>query len=115
CVTGLFAYPLLRLLDTGSAALASVALIVALVFGHAPMYGPQAAFMAERFRTRVRYTGLALGRQLSSVISRGLSSFVAPALLPFGRVAPASYSVVMSIVTIVAGLMAPEARERSIL
>jgi len=115
CVTGLFAYPLLRLLDTGSAALASVALIVALVFGHAPMYGPQAAFMAELFGTRVRYTGMALGSQLSSVISGGLSPFVATALLPFGRVALASYTVVMSIVTIVAVLMAPETRERSIL
>jgi len=114
CVTGLFAYPLLRLLDTGSPALACVALIVALVFGHAPMYGPQAAFMSELFGTRVRYTGMALGSQLSSVISGGLSPFVATALLPYGRAALSSYTVVMAIVTIVAVLMAPETRERSV-
>ena len=37
CVTDVFAYPLLRLLDTGSPALACLALIVALVFGRCPM------------------------------------------------------------------------------
>jgi hypothetical protein len=92
-----------------------VALIVALVFGHAPMYGPQAAFMSELFGTRVRYTGMALGSQLSSVISGGLSPFVATALLPYGRAALSSYTVVMAIVTIAAVLMAPETRERSVL
>jgi len=115
CVTGLFAYPLLRLLDSGSGALACVALIVALVFGHAPMYGPQAAFMSELFGTRVRYTGMALGSQLSSVISGGLSPFVATALLPYGRLALASYTIAMALVTIVAVVMAPETHDRSII
>ena len=90
CVTAAFAYPLLRLLDTGSAGLACVALIVALVFGHAPMYGPQSAFMSELFGTRVRYTGMSLGSQLSSVLSGGLSPFIATTLLPYGRGALAS-------------------------
>jgi len=110
CMTAVIAYPLLRLLDTGSPALACVALIVALVFGHGPMYGPQAAFMAELFPARLRYSGMALGSQLSSVISGGLSPFVATALLPYGRVALASYTIVMAIVTIVSVLLAPEVR-----
>jgi len=110
CMTGLIAYPLLRLLDTGSPALACVALIVALVFGHGPMYGPQAAFMAELFPARLRYSAMALGSQLSSVVSGGLSPFVATALLPYGRVALASYTIVMAIVTIVSVLLSPEVR-----
>lgn len=113
-MTGLLAWPLLRLLDTGSPALACAALIVALVFGHAPMYGPQAAFMAELFGARVRYTGMSLGSQLSSVISGGLSPFVATTLLPYGRVALASYTVAMAIVTIVSVRLAPETRQRAI-
>jgi MHS family shikimate/dehydroshikimate transporter-like MFS transporter len=114
CVTAAFAYPLLRLLDTGSAALACVALIVALVFGHAPMYGPQSAFMSELFGTRVRYTGMSLGSQLSSVLSGGLSPFIATTLLPYGRGALASYTVVMAVITIATVLLAPETRQRSL-
>ena len=70
--------------------------------------------MAELFGTRVRYTGMALGTQLSSVISGGLSPFIATALLPYGRVALASYTMAMAIVTVVAVLLAPETRERTI-
>jgi metabolite-proton symporter len=114
CVTAVFAYPLLRLLDTGSGAAACLALIIALALGHAPMYGPQAAFMSELFGTNVRYSGMSLGSQLSSVISGGLSPFIATALLPYGRVALASYTVAMSAVTITAVLLAPETRQRDI-
>jgi metabolite-proton symporter len=112
--TAVMAWPLLRLLDTGSPALACVALIAALVFGHAPMYGPQAAFLAELFGARVRYTGMSMGSQLSSVVSGGLSPFVATALLPYGRVALASYTIAMAVISIVAVLAAPETRQRQL-
>ena len=88
CVTALFAYPLFWLLDTGSTSLVWLALVVALVFAHSPMYGPQAAFLSELFDTRVRYSGASLGCQLSSVIAGGLSPFIATALLPYGRGGP---------------------------
>jgi MFS transporter, MHS family, shikimate and dehydroshikimate transport protein len=114
CVTGLFAYPLFWLLDTGSTPLVWLALVVALVFSHAPMYGPQAAFFAELFGTRVRYSGASLGSQLSSVIAGGLSPFIATALLPYGRGALASYLIAMALVTIVAVLIASETRHQII-
>jgi MFS family permease len=114
CMTAVLAWPLLRLLDSGSPALACLALILALVFGHAPMYGPQSAFMAELFGARVRYTGMAMGSQLSSVLSGGLSPFIATALLPYGRVALAGYTVAMAAITIVSVLLAPETRDRPI-
>jgi MHS family shikimate/dehydroshikimate transporter-like MFS transporter len=109
-VTALFAYPLFWLLDTGSTPLVWLALVVALVLGHAPMYGPQAAFLSELFGTRVRYSGASLGSQLSSVVAGGLSPFIATALLPYGRGALASYIIAMALVTIVAVLMASETR-----
>jgi MHS family shikimate/dehydroshikimate transporter-like MFS transporter len=112
--TALFAYPLFCLLDTGSRPLVWLALVVALVFAHSPMYGPQAAFLAELFDTRVRYSGASLGSQLSSVIAGGLSPFVATALLPYGRVALAAYIIVMALVTIVAVLIATETRHQTI-
>jgi MFS family permease len=113
-VTAIFIYPLFRLIDTGSVPLVWLALVIALVFAHSPMYGPQAAFLAELFGTRVRYSGASLGSQLSSVVSGGLSPFIATALLPYGRGALASYVIVMAIVTIVSVLLASETRHRSI-
>jgi MHS family shikimate/dehydroshikimate transporter-like MFS transporter len=114
CVTALFAYPLFWLLDTGSTPLVWLALVVALVFAHSPMYGPQAAFLSELFGTRVRYSGASLGSQLSSVIAGGLSPFIATALLPYGRGALASYIIAMALVTIVAVLVASETRHHTI-
>jgi MFS transporter, MHS family, shikimate and dehydroshikimate transport protein len=114
CFTALFAYPLFILVDTGSVPLVWLALVIALVFGHAPMYGPQAAFFSELFGSRVRYSGASLGSQLSSVLAGGLSPFVATALLPYGRGALAAYIVAMAIVTIVAVAMAAETRDVSI-
>ncbi len=111
CVTALFAYPLFWLLDTGSTPLVWLALFVALVFAHAPMYGPQAAFLSELFGTRVRYSGASLGSQLASVIAGGLSPFIATALLPYGRGALATYVIAMALVTIVTVLIATETRE----
>jgi MFS transporter, MHS family, shikimate and dehydroshikimate transport protein len=111
CVTALFAYPLFWLLDTGSAPLVWLALFVALVFAHSPMYGPQAAFLSELFGTRVRYSGASLGSQLASVIAGGLSPFIATALLPYGRGALASYVIAMALVTIVTVIVAAETRK----
>ena len=70
-VTLLFAYPLFVLFDTGSAAFVWLAIFIGLVFSHAPMYGPQGAFLSELFGTHVRYSGASLGAQLSSVIAGG--------------------------------------------
>jgi MHS family shikimate/dehydroshikimate transporter-like MFS transporter len=114
CATALFAYPLFLLLDTGSAPLVWLALVVALAFAHAPMYGPQGAFLSELFGTRVRYSGASLGSQLSSVVAGGLSPFIATMLLPYGPAALASYLVVMAALTVAAVLAAAETRDRAI-
>jgi MFS transporter, MHS family, shikimate and dehydroshikimate transport protein len=113
-MTGVLAYPLFVMFDTGSGIAAAGALLVALLFSHAPMYGPQAAFLSELFGTRVRYSGASLGAQLSSVIAGGLSPFIATALLPYGRGALAGYIILMAVVTIVAVVLASETRHHSI-
>jgi metabolite-proton symporter len=113
-MTAVFAYPLFRLLDTGSTPLVWLALFVVLVFAHAPMYGPQAAFLSELFGVRVRYSGASLASQLSSLVAGGLSPFIATALLPYGRGALAAYIVTMAVITIVSVLLATETRDRAI-
>ena len=114
CFTAVWAYPLFRLVDTGSTPLVWLAVVVALVFGHAPMYGPQAAFFSELFGSRVRYSGASLGSQLASVLAGGLSPFIETALLPYGSGALAAYIIGMAIVTIIAVSMAGETRHLDI-
>ena len=103
------------LLDSGSTPLVWLALVVALVFAHSPMYGPQAAFLSELFGTRVRYSGASLGAQLSSVIAGGLSPFIATALLPYGRGPLSGYLIwLLATGAIISVLLASETRHHRI-
>jgi MFS family permease len=79
--TGLFAFPFFWLVEASQTALMTLAVVCALVVGHAAMYGPQASFFSELFGTRVRYSGASLGNQLASVIAGGLSPLIATGLL----------------------------------
>ncbi|PYR81576.1 MAG: MFS transporter [Acidobacteria bacterium] len=109
-----FAFPFFWLIEMHSVRLLWVALIVPMVFGEAPMYGPQAAFLAEMFGAGVRYSGASLGAQLASVFAGGLSPFIAAALLPYGGNAIAAYLLAMALITIVAVWLADETRHRRI-
>jgi MHS family shikimate/dehydroshikimate transporter-like MFS transporter len=114
-MTALWAYPLFRLLDTGSPPLVWLALIVAFVFSHAAMYGPQAAFLSELYGTRVRYSGASLGAQLAAVLAGGTSPFIATLLLAnYGTNALALYVIVMALITIVAVILASETHQNHI-
>jgi metabolite-proton symporter len=79
--TGLFAFPFFRLVETSRTGWMTLAIVSALVIGHAAMYGPQASFFSELFGTRVRYSGASLGYQLSSLIAGGFSPLIAASLL----------------------------------
>lgn len=105
----LFAFPFFWLLNTEVTILIWLAIVLALVGGHAAMYGPQASFFSELFGTRVRYSGASLGYQLASVFAGGLSPFIATALLAaFGYGAVALYLAFMALITIVAVVLATE-------
>ena len=45
------------------------------------MYGPQAAFLAELFSTRVRYSGASLGYQIGAILGGALTPIIATALV----------------------------------
>jgi MFS family permease len=78
--TLLFAVPYFALLDTKVAALVVLAIVLSLVV-HDLQYGPQAAYIAESFPTRLRYSGASLGYQLASIIAGGPAPLVATYLL----------------------------------
>jgi MFS family permease len=100
---------------TGSA----IAVVAAIVFGvnvvHDAMYGPQAAWFAELFDTRVRYSGSSLGYSIGAVLSGGFSPLIAAALLATGGGRPwliVGYFAVLAAITLAAAFAAPETRGR---
>ena len=110
-VTTLWAFPLFGLLNTESPVLIWLAIVVGVNLGHDLMYGPQAAFFAELFGTRVRYSGASLGYQLASVFAGGLAPLIATALLAAGDGSPtlvALYVTAMGLISVVATLFASE-------
>jgi metabolite-proton symporter len=78
--TALFAFPYFGLLDTKSAGLVLLAIVLSLLV-HDMQYGPQAALIAEGFGPNVRYSGAGLGYQLASVIAGGPAPLIATRIL----------------------------------
>ena len=78
-VTGVFGFLYFGMLDTGSATIIFVAIVLSLI-PHDMMYGPQAALIAECFTGRLRYSGASLGYQLASLIAGGPAPMIAAAL-----------------------------------
>jgi metabolite-proton symporter len=97
------------LLNTGSFPLIVLAVVVALFF-HAAMYGPQAAFIAEMFPTRIRYTGASMGYQLAGIFGGALAPMISVALLDSydTSLVVSVYVLVVLAVTTVCVLLAPE-------
>lgn len=74
---GFFAFPMM---DTGNYAVVTAAVTIGLIF-HALMYAPQPAIMAEMFPTRMRYSGVSLGYQVTSIVAGSLAPLIAVKLL----------------------------------
>ncbi|MBO0825571.1 MAG: MHS family MFS transporter, partial [Actinobacteria bacterium] len=65
-VMGIFVFPYFALLESAVPALIVLAIVLSLI-PHDMQYGPQAAYIAEAFPTRMRYSGAGLGYQLASL------------------------------------------------
>jgi MFS family permease len=78
-VTFFFGFLYFAMLDTGMPALIFLAIFLSLI-PHDIQYGPQAAFIAESFTPRMRYSGASLGYQLASVFAGGPAPLIATAL-----------------------------------
>ena len=105
-VTGIFGFVYFAMLNTGSATIIFLAIILSLI-PHDMLYGPQAALIAESFTGRLRYSGSSLGYQLASVIAGGPAPLIATWL--FGTfhsaTAIAVYIAVCAVITLVATAM----------
>ena len=74
---GFFAYPMM---DTGRHLPIMAAIVIGLVI-HALMYAPQPALLAEMFPTRMRYSGVSLGYQVTAIFAGSLAPIIAVKLL----------------------------------
>lgn len=74
-----FAYPFFLMLNSGSNALILLAFVIGNGVCHAAMIGVQPAMFSEMFSARVRYSGLAIAHEVSSLIV-GFSPLIATAL-----------------------------------
>ncbi|MBQ0985762.1 MHS family MFS transporter [Streptomyces sp. F63] len=112
---GLWAFPFFALIDTGTFANLLLAVTVGLVF-HGAMYAPQAAFFAEMFATRMRYSGASIGAQFSSVLAGAPAPLIATALLAdYGSSTPiALYVIAAALLTLLAVGIAKETRHRDL-
>lgn len=105
-----FAFPLFWLMQTKDPTIVVLTIAVAMSLGHGLMFGPQAAFMAELFGTKVRYTGASLGCQVSAAISGGFAPLIATSLLAWaGHTYGVSlYLIGLAVITLVATVAARE-------
>ena len=76
-----FAYPYFLLLQTKNPVIVVIAIVLSVSVCHDWLYGPQAALIAERFGTKLRYSGASLGYQLASVTAGGPAPLIATYLL----------------------------------
>jgi metabolite-proton symporter len=112
---GVWIFAFFPLIDTGNFLAITLAVTVGLLF-HGMMYGPQAAFFAELFGTRMRYTGVSIGAQLSAIVAGALAPIIAVTLLrDFGSSVPISvYLAAASVITLVAVYAAKETQGRDL-
>ncbi len=97
---GFFAFPMM---DTANYLFIMGAIIIGLVI-HAIMYAPQPAIMAEMFPTRMRYSGVSLGYQVTAIFAGSLAPSIAAGLLKVydSSVPIALYLAAAAVITLVA-------------
>lgn len=103
----IWAFPYWGLVGSAVPALVVLAIVVSLI-PHDMMYGPQAAFIAEAYPTRLRYSGAGLGYQLASVFAGGPAPLIAAALLPVSIWWVPVYMIFCVVVTLVSAAFLPD-------
>jgi metabolite-proton symporter len=115
-----FIWPFFWFLDNGPLVLLPLVMIVGMNLLHDSIYGPQAAWFAEQFPVHLRYSGVSFGYQVGTVLSGGLTPFIAASLLELGGNEPwliCGYLVLLAGLTTWAALAAkdPSVQERAAL
>ena len=105
---GFFAFPMM---NSGNYVVITASVTLGLII-HAIMYAPQPAIMAEMFPTRMRYSGVSLGYQVTSIVAGSLAPIIAVKLLEVydSSVPIAVYLALACGITVVAVLFTRETK-----
>jgi metabolite-proton symporter len=104
-----WSFVMFGLLGSGDNASIVLALVVGLVL-HGAMYGPQAAFITELFPTRIRYSGVSIAYQLTSIVAGSLAPIIALWLYKeYGSATPVA--IYVGVACFISGISALAARE----
>ncbi|WP_413723131.1 MFS transporter [Sodalis sp. RH24] len=109
--SAVFAFPFFWLVNTGTTWGVIIAMTLGVGVGVAAMLGTQGSFFSEVFPSKVRFSGLSLGREISASLSGGIAPLAAVVLSSMAGGASwpvACLAVAMSLVTVVAVACAPE-------
>jgi MFS transporter, MHS family, shikimate and dehydroshikimate transport protein len=107
----LFAFPMFLLFNTENSWLVGVGLILGLAIIQGATIGVSAAMLAELFPTRMRWSGIAISREIPAAIVGGTAPLIAAALVGAAGGAPwlvALYLVALSIIGVVGIAFLPE-------
>ena len=107
------AYPLM---DSKNSAVVFIVIVVGFIVASVGMFAAQAAFAAELFGSRNRFKKMALAKEIGSMISGGVASLVAAALLrASGHWWPiAVYFATMAGIGFITTFLVPETRGRDL-
>lgn len=111
-----FAFPMFMLFTTESSILVALGLILGLAIVQGATIGVSAALLAELFPTRMRWSGIALSREIPAALVGGTAPLVATALVAATGGSPwlvATYLVVLSIIGLVGIVFLPETLNRT--
>jgi MHS family shikimate/dehydroshikimate transporter-like MFS transporter len=112
-----FAFPLFWMLETKSVAMVTIAIIIAMNFGHGMMFGLESTYFPELFGPRVRYSGASFGFQVAAAIGGGFSPIIATALVGyFGGTTGVSVMMIgIALLTLWAALAARETKDEALI
>lgn len=113
-LTGVWAFALFPLIDTGNFWLIVLGLSGGLMF-LGMMYGPQAAFFTELFSTEVRYSGASLGYQTGAILGGAFAPTIATILWTgYSIVWVSVYIAIASALSLISVLMLTETYKTSL-
>jgi MFS family permease len=113
-LTGIWAFALFPLIDTGNFWFIVLGLSGGLMF-LGMMYGPQAAFFTELFSTEVRYSGASLGYQTGAILGGAFAPTIATILwTEYSIVWVSVYIAVASVLSLISVLMLTETYKTSL-
>lgn len=113
-LTGVWAFAIFPLIDTGNFWLVVLAITGGLCF-LGMMYGPQAAFFTELFSTDVRYSGASLGYQMGAILGGALAPAIATILwTEYAIVWVSVYIAIASVLSLLSVMMLTETYKTSL-